>query len=194
MGGQAKDRTEASTSEIVLFETEILTSKVNLHQLMGLSGQWIDRAHPHRKLTKLVLDMDSSVSETHGRQQGSAYYGHFGCTCYHPLFVFNQFDDLERVMLRRGNQHGAMFRQRGLLRFIARDRYLMIPKFFRGDAAFASLKLFRLLELEGYRYAIRLKANAMLERYFAHLLKRPVGRPSKKPTVGYHSFRNQAKP
>jgi hypothetical protein len=31
-----------------------------------------------------VLDMDGSVSETHGAQEGSAYNGHFGCTCYHP--------------------------------------------------------------------------------------------------------------
>ena len=70
---------------------------------MDLSGQWIDRAHRHRSSPGLVLDMDSSVSETYGQQQGSAYNGHFGCTCYHPLFVFNQFGDLERVMLRRGN-------------------------------------------------------------------------------------------
>ena len=27
---------------------------------------------------------------------------HFGCTCYHPLFVFNQFGDLERCALRPG--------------------------------------------------------------------------------------------
>ena len=46
-------------------------------------------------------------------------------------------------------------------------------------------KLFRVLEQEGYRYAIRLKANAVLERNIAHLLKRPVGRPSKKPKVFY---------
>ena len=46
---------------------------------------------------------------------------------------------------------------------------------------------------EGYWYAIRLKANAVLERKIAHLLKRPVGRPSKKPKVFYHSFRYQAK-
>src|SRR5262249_6179025 len=25
--------------------------------------------------------------------------GHFGCTCYHPPFVFNQFGDLERVLV-----------------------------------------------------------------------------------------------
>ncbi len=37
----------------------------------------------------IVLDMDSSVSPTFGEQEGSAYNGHFGCTCYHPLFVFN---------------------------------------------------------------------------------------------------------
>ena len=33
----------------------------------------------------------------------------------------------------------------------------------------------------------------MLERHIAHLLKRPVGRPSKRPKVFYHAFRYQAK-
>ena len=40
--------------------------------------------------------MASSVSAPHGDQEGMAYNGRFGCTCYHPLFIFNQFDDLER--------------------------------------------------------------------------------------------------
>jgi hypothetical protein len=52
---------------------------------MNLSGAWIDQAHQHRKLPKLILDMDSSVSKTYGHQEGSASNGHFGCTCYHPL-------------------------------------------------------------------------------------------------------------
>jgi hypothetical protein len=38
-----------------------------------------------------------------------------------------------------------------------------------------------------------LKANAVLERQIAHLMKRPVGRPSKRPKVFYHSFRYRAK-
>ena len=33
--------------------------------------------------------MDSSVSPTHGAQEDTAWNGHFGCMCYHPLFVFN---------------------------------------------------------------------------------------------------------
>jgi hypothetical protein len=31
----------------------------------------------------------------------------FGCTCYHPLFVFNQLGDLERCVLRAGNVHSV---------------------------------------------------------------------------------------
>src|SRR5262245_22825581 len=163
VGGRARDKTAASTSEIGRFEIETLTTRDNLIRLMDLPGQWIDCAHRHRKLTRIVLDMDSSVSETYGQQEGSAYNDHFGCTCYHPLFVFNQFGDLERVMLRRGNHHSAKFWRRVLLPVIARYREMKIPKFFRGDAAFASPKLMTLLETEGFWYAIRLKANAVLD-------------------------------
>jgi hypothetical protein len=49
-------------------------------------------------------EMDSSESPTYGEQEGSAYNGHFGCTCYHPLFVFNQLGDLERCALRVGQR------------------------------------------------------------------------------------------
>lgn len=40
-------------------------------------------------------------------RKATAYNGHFACTCYHPLFVFNQFGDLERSALRPGNVHSA---------------------------------------------------------------------------------------
>jgi hypothetical protein len=193
VGGRSRATTAASTSEMARFETETLGTTENLKYLMDLSGEWIDRAHRHRKLTKLILDMDSSMSQTYGHQEGTAYNGHFGCTCYHPLFLFNQFGDLERVMLRRGNRGSAKYWRRVLLPVIDRYRGRDIPKFFRGDAAFAGPKLLRLLESEGFRYAIRIKANAVLERKIARLLKRPVGRPSHKPKVFYASFRYQAK-
>jgi hypothetical protein len=68
VGGRARDKTAASTSEIARFETETLTTRENLNRLMDLPGEWIDRAHRHRQLTRIVLDMDSSVSETYGHQ------------------------------------------------------------------------------------------------------------------------------
>ena len=46
----------------------------------------IDKVHKRRQPRVIVLDMDSSESEPYGDQEGSAYNGHFGCTCYHPLF------------------------------------------------------------------------------------------------------------
>jgi hypothetical protein len=100
---------------------------------------------------------------------------------------------LERVLLRRGNHPSAKFWRRVLLPVIARYRDRHIPKYFRGDSAFALPKLLRLLEKEGFRYTIRLKANAVLERKIAPLLRRPVGRPSRQPKVFYASFRYQAK-
>jgi len=195
VGGRASqpEKQAASTSEVGRFETEILSTKSNLTALMDLSGRWIDTVHQRKPLKELTLDLDSSVSETYGRQQGTAYNGHFECMCYHPLFLFNQLGDLERVMLRRGNQASAKFWRRVLLPVIERYRHCDIPKFFRGDAAFADPALYGELEEAGYRYVIRLKANAVLEREIEHLLKRPVGRPSRKPKVFYHSFEYQAK-
>src|SRR5262245_28503067 len=80
VGGRAKDNQAASTSGMARIETATVTTKENLKFLMNLPGKWIDQAHQHRQLTKLILDMDSSVSETYGHQEGTAYNGHFGCT------------------------------------------------------------------------------------------------------------------
>ena len=140
VGGRASqpEKQAASTSEVGRFETEILSTKENLTALMNLSGRWIDQVHRRQPLKQLILDMDSSVSATYGKQEGTAYNGHFECTCYHPLFLFNQFGDLEWAMLRRGNNASAKYWRRVLLPVIERHRHLSIPKFFRGDAAFAN--------------------------------------------------------
>jgi hypothetical protein len=107
VGGHAVAKQAASASQIGRFETEWLTRRDNLSSLGDLGGLWIDRVHGRRPPKAVVLDMDSSVSPTYGEQEGAAYNGHFGCTCYHPLFVFNQFGDLERCALRSGNVHSA---------------------------------------------------------------------------------------
>lgn len=120
----------------------------------------------------------------------------FQCSTYFGSGKVNhglKFGDLERVMIRRGNHHSAKFWRRVLLPVIERYRRYDIPKFFRGDAAFADPKLMTLLENKSYRYAIRIKANAVLERQIEHLLRRPAGRPPRKPNTFYHSFQYQAK-
>ena len=81
VGGKAVERGGASTSQMGRFETELLTIDDNLAALTALPGVWIDRVHARNRLKIIVLDMDSSVSPTHGEQEGTAYNGHFGCTC-----------------------------------------------------------------------------------------------------------------
>ncbi len=192
VGGRAKERTAASTSQMGRFETDVLTQQGNLKALTDLSGQWIDRLRQRKPGDRIILDMDSSVSETHGHQEGSAYNGHYECTCYHPLFCFNQDGDLEHTLLRHGNVHRADDWRSVLEPVVARYRAMTVKKFFRGDAAFAVPELYAFLEAEHYSYAIRLKSNSLLEREIEHLLKRPVGRPPNKPIVRYHDFMYQA--
>jgi len=193
IGGRAANKQAASASQVARFETKVLTEPGNLEALMGLAGRWVDSVRERKPMKKLILDMDSSVSPTHGEQEGSAYNGHFGRDCYHPLFVFNQGGDVERALLRRGNVASADDWRSVLEPVIERYRDTDVPKYFRGDAAFAIPGLYELLEAEGYRYTIRLKANPILQQQITHLLTRPVGRPSHKPLVRYHHFTYQAK-
>ena len=81
VGGRAIAKQAASTSQMGRFETEFLAAGENLAALSDLSGQWIDRVLARHPPKAIVLDMDSSVSPTHGDQEGTAYNGHFACTC-----------------------------------------------------------------------------------------------------------------
>ena len=192
VGREGLDRPAASTSEMGRFETEWLANEANLAALTDLSGAWIDRVHRRRPPDGIIFDMDSSESPTFGQQEGSTWNGHFRCTCYHPLFVFNQFGDLERCTLRPGNVHSAEGWREVLEPVIARYRGRGLVLYFRGDAAFAKPELYELLEAEGIAYAIRLPANSVLQERIGHLLTRPVGRPPKKPQVFHASFTYQA--
>jgi hypothetical protein len=192
VGDRAIQGAAASASEMGRFETEWLTRRENLAALADLPGRWIDAVHRRRPPRVIVLDMDSSESPTYGAQEGSAYNGHFGCTCYHPLFVFNQLGDLERCALRSGNVHSADGWRGVLEPVIARYRDKVKGRYFRGDAAFANPEIYEFLEAEGMGYVIRLPANRVLQDKIGYLLKRPVGRPSQEVRRYYASFSYQA--
>jgi hypothetical protein len=138
VGGKAASGFMAAASQMGRFKTKRFTASKNLSALANLCGQWIDRVQARRSPRSIGLDMDSSVSPTHGEQEIRVWNVYFECTCYRPLFVFNQFGDLELCSLRPGNFHSAdvwcgvsepvveRYRERGLRRY------------FRDDAAFAA--------------------------------------------------------
>src|SRR5712692_9828389 len=192
VGDRAIAGLAASASQMGRFETKWLCRPENLAALADLPGQWIDKVQQRRPPRMIVLDMDSSESPTYGEQEGSAYNGHFGCTCYHPLFVFNQFGDVERCALRPGNVHSADGWRAVLEPVIARYRGSVKRLYFRGDAAFANPEIYEFLEAEGIGFSIRLPANRVLQDRIGYLLKRPVGRPPHEVRRYFASFSYRA--
>jgi len=174
VGDRAITGPAASASQMGRFETAWLTWQQNLAALIDLPGRWIDKVHARRPPKIIVLDMDSSESPTYGEQEGSAYNGHFGCTFYHPRFVFNQLGDVERCALRSGNVHSADGWRAVLEPVVARYRGVVKHLYFRSDAAFANPDMYEFLEAEGAGYVIRLPTNSVLQHRIGYLLKRPV--------------------
>jgi hypothetical protein len=187
-----RERGAALTSRLQSFETEVLTQEDNLAGLAALNRELVARAEAIASPRRIVLDMDSTEVRVHGRQEHSAYNGHFESTCYHPLLLFNREGDCLAAKLRPGNVHSADSWEELLLPEIDRQQAQGKEVAFRGDAAFAKPELYEVLEAREVKYAIRLPANDNLQRKIAELLIRPVGRPSHKPVFRYKSFPYQA--
>ena len=182
------ERPAASTNTMSRFETEVLTQDGNVEGLGRVNATWVDGAMSRTPHRRVILDMDSSESPVHGGQEGASYNGHFGSTCYHPLFVFNQFGDCEGAMLRAGNVHSAHRWRDVLDPVLSRYGATGVRRYFRADAAFAKPDIYEYLEERHVFYAIRLPSNRVLQWEIAPLLIRPVGRPPKRPVIRYDDF------
>jgi len=180
VGGKAIERQAASTSQMGRFETQLLASDENFAALTELSGIWIDRVHDRHPPKMIILDMDSSVSPTHGDQEGTAYNGHFGCTCYHPLFLFNQFGDLERCSLRPGNVHSADDWERVLKPVVVRYRGRKLRLHFQGDGRLRLTGDLRIARSRGLRVrhpVVDQQGSAGKHRPSAHTTRWPSAEP-----------------
>ena len=182
------ERPAASTNTMSRFETEVLTQDGNVEGLGRLNAKWVDGAMSRTPHRRVILDMDSSESPVHGEQEGASYNGHFGSTCYHPLFVFNQFGDCEGAKLRAGNVHSTHEWRQVLEPILSRYEEKGVRRYFRADAAFAKPDIYEYLEERRVFYAIRLPSNKVLQYEIAPLLIRPVGRPPKRPVILYDDF------
>jgi hypothetical protein len=68
VAGKPAQSSAASSSQMGRFETQWLVAPNNFASLAHVSSQWIDLVHGRRPPRGIVLDMDSSVSPTHGEQ------------------------------------------------------------------------------------------------------------------------------
>jgi hypothetical protein len=136
------ERGAALTSRLQSFETELLTQTDNLAGLARINRELIAKAEAIDSGRRVVLDMDSTEIVVYGRQEGSAYNGHFESVCYHPLLLFNGEGDCLAAKLRAGNVHSAEGWEELLLPGIDRQQGQGKEVAFRGDAAFAKPELY----------------------------------------------------
>ena len=175
------DRGAALPSRLQTFETDLLAEDGNFPGLARVNRELIGKAEALHSPYRTVLDMDSTEIPVYGEQEQSAYNGHFESTCFHPLLLFNREGDCLAAKLRPGNVHSAEGWEKLLLPEIERQQRMGKEIAFRADAAFAKPEVYEALEERGVKYAIRIPANDILQRDIEELLKRPVGRPTKKP-------------
>jgi hypothetical protein len=70
----------ATASQMGRFETSGSAGRKTVRRSRRSAWRGIGKVHQQQPSKMIVLEMDSSESPTNGEQEGSAYYGHFGCT------------------------------------------------------------------------------------------------------------------
>ena len=113
----------------------------------------------------VILDLDSTLLDAYGKQEGRAFNFHYQNNGYHPLVCYDGMTgDLLKIQLRDGTDYSCT----GVIDFLqpVLDEYLNdypgIPILLRGDSGFATPDLYKQCEENGTSYVIRLKENRIL--------------------------------
>lgn len=115
----------------------------------------------------ILLDLDSTLLDTYGHQEGEAFNYHYMAHGYHPLVCYDGLTgDLLKIQLRDGtaySSNGVGEFLRPVLEDLTSCEY-PAQLSLRGDSGFATPELYELCEEDNYKvyYAIRLKQNGTL--------------------------------
>jgi hypothetical protein len=149
-----------------------------------------------KRVRHATIDLDSFPIEVHGKQPGSDYNGHYGCTAYHPLVasisVAGDYDSTRlgkrigngfiHAILRQGSAHTAKGAMRFVRTVMAKAQQMAYVTDFRMDAGYTVGAVMDAMNDQNLKFVGRLKTNNKLEELAAPHIYRPVGRP---PSEGY---------
>ena len=187
------DEPLASQSSISRFYDRVVVETILT--LQALNQDLIDKARLVRNDTNMIIDLDSTHSDTFGHQEQTAYNAHYGTNGYHPLVAFDGLTgDFLKAKLRSGNQYTS----NGVKEFLEPllEHYNQtIPTtdiLVRGDSGFATPDVYDLCDLYENQYVIRLKANRNLYRLAEEFVFYDNHHPWDEKEVYYHSVSYQA--
>ena len=115
--------------------------------------------HPEQ----ILLDLDSTLFETYGHQEGEGFNFHYQAHGYHPLLCYDGLTgDLLKMELRDGTLHCSNNAETFIEPLLKEYMNRRMKTYLRGDSGFSSPKLYKTCECNGCSYAIRLKQNNAL--------------------------------
>jgi hypothetical protein len=142
---------------------------------------------------EVTVDLDSQPYEVHGHQAESAYNGHYGVRCYHPLVASVHGRFFLGARLRAGNAHTADGGFDFVLPIVQWLRTFTGKVWLRADAGFPGPAFLDGLEAEEIPYVCRLRGNRKLDQLAAPFLRRPAGRPPAEGRIWFHELTYKAK-
>ena len=163
--------------------------------LQVLNQDLIDKARLVRNDTNMIIDLDSTHSDTFGHQEQTAYNAHYGTNGYHPLVAFDGLTgDFLKAKLRSGNQYTSNGVKEFLEPLLEHYNQSMPTTniLVRGDSGFATPDVYDLCDLYENQYVIRLKANKNLYRLAEEFVFYDNHHPWDEKEVYYHSVSYQA--
>lgn len=179
------DCTDELTNEPVLTEIlrkEVLASRPTLSRFWNRMDEdtlkqfdIIDQAmrntvYSVRYPDFILFDLDSTLLNTNGNQEGEAFNYHYQARGHHPLLCFDGLTgDLLKAELRDGRQYCSKESGEIMTPLMKefREKYPSLGLYLRGDSGFASPELYEACEEHDCKYAIRLKENKKLRKLAA---------------------------
>lgn len=144
-----------------------------LNQFLAICRMLREKIYSISMPEAIIFDLDSTLLDAYGKQEGRTFNFHYQSTGYHPLLCFDGITgDLIKIQLRDGSKYSCT----GVVDFLQPilDEYLedypSISLLLRGDSGFATPELYKQCEENGTNYVIRLKENATLRDEASYLV------------------------
>ena len=144
-----------------------------LNQFLTIGRILRKRVYSIQMPQAVILDLDSTLLDAYGKQEGRAFNFHYQSNGYHPLVCYDGMTgDLVKIQLRDGTEYSST----GVVDFLQPilDEYLndypAVRILLRGDSGFATPDLYKQCEENGTSYVIRLKENGILRKKASYLV------------------------
>ena len=156
---------EALASQPTLSRFYNRMDESTLDQLDRIESAMRDIVYSVKRPQHMLFDLDSTLLNTYGKQEGEGFNFHYQAHGYHPLLCYDGLTgDLLKAELREGTKYCSKDADQFMIPLMReyREKYPSMPLYLRGDSGFASPSLYKACEENDCKYAIRLKQNSSL--------------------------------